>query len=183
MDNIKQLLMFGDALKDIDTGGLNIGNIMNFDLFDENVNNNNNNNNNDNNINNNNFDILENDSDTGEKHDENDLGVDVICTDENGKIFKLSDLIIPLDDTKKESTENYLRKLIERVKKDKNEKNEKEDIKKREKNEKEEISKLMKRSKKNQKYSKVNIGYDEKFFDKTLFLKKNNNEYKDENKN
>ena len=183
MDNIKQLLMFGDALKDIDTGGLNIGNIMNFDLFDENVNNNNNNNNNDNNINNNNFDILENDSDTGEKHDENDLGVDVICTDENGKIFKLSDLIIPLDDTKKESTENYLRKLIERVKKDKNEKNEKENIKKREKNEKEEISKLMKRSKKNQKYSKVNIGYDEKFFDKTLFLKKNNNEYKDENKN
>ena len=41
----------------------------------------------------------------------------------------------------------------------------------------------MKRSKKNQKYLKVNIGYDEKFFDKTLFLKKNN-EFKDnENRN
>ena len=62
--------------------------------------------------------LLENDSDNGEKHDENDLGVDVICSDENGKIFKLTDLIIPLDDNKKESTENYLRKLIERVKKD-----------------------------------------------------------------
>ena len=184
-------LIFGDALKDIDTGGLNLNNLIGFDdILNGDVNNDNNNdrnneNNNDNNSNDNNneLNLLENDSDNGEKHDENDLGVDVICTDENGKIFKLTDLIIPLDDNKKESTENYLRKLIERVKKDKNEKNEKEDIKKREKNEKEEISKLMKRSKKNQKYLKVNIGYDEKFFDKTLFLKKNN-EFKDnENRN
>ena len=183
-------LIFGDALKDIDTGGLNLNNLINFDILNGDVNNDNNNdsNNNDNNDNNSNdnnneLNLLENDSDNGEKHDENDLGVDVICSDENGKIFKLTDLIIPLDDNKKESTENYLRKLIERVKKDKNEKNEKEDIKKREKNEKEEISKLMKRSKKNQKYLKVNIGYDEKFFDKTLFLKKNN-EFKDnENRN
>ena len=183
-------LIFGDALKDIDTGGLNLNNLINFDILNGDVNNDNNNdsnneNNNDNNSNDNNneLNLLENDSDNGEKHDENDLGVDVICSDENGKIFKLTDLIIPLDDNKKESTENYLRKLIERVKKDKNEKNEKEDIKKREKNEKEEISKLMKRSKKNQKYLKVNIGYDEKFFDKTLFLKKNN-EFKDnENRN
>ena len=91
---------------------------------------------------------MENESYQGEKHDENDLGIDVICEDENGKIFKLTDLIIPLYDSKKESIENYLRKLRERPKKDKNEKNEKEDIKKREKNEKEEISKLMKRSKK-----------------------------------
>ena len=184
-------LMFGDALKDIDTGGLNLNNLINFDdilngdVNNDNNNDNNNGNNNDNNSNDNNneLNLSENDSDNGEKHDENDLGVDVICSDENGKIFKLTDLIIPLDDNKKESTENYLRKLIERVKKDKNEKNEKEDIKKREKNEKEEISKLMKRSKKNQKYLKVNIGYDEKFFDKTLFLKKNN-EFKDnENRN
>ena len=184
-------LMFGDALKDIDTGGLNLNSLINFDdilngdVNNDNNNNRNNDNNNDNNSNDNNneLNLLENDSDNGEKHDENDLGVDVICSDENGKIFKLTDLIIPLDDNKKESTENYLRKLIERVKKDKNEKNEKEDIKKREKNEKEEISKLMKRSKKNQKYLKVNIGYDEKFFDKTLFLKKNN-EFKDnENRN
>ena len=183
-------LIFGDALKDIDTGGLNLNNLINFDILNGDVNNDNNNdsnneNNNDNNSNDNNneLNLLENDSDNGEKHDENDLGVDVICSDENGKIFKLTDLIIPLDDNKKESTENYLRKLIERVKKDKNEKNEKEDIKKRERNEKEEILKLMKRSKKNQKYLKVNIGYDEKFFDKTLFLKKNN-EFKDnENRN
>ena len=181
--------IFGDALNDIDTGGLDLNNLINLgdilndsnDNKDNRGNNNNTNNSNDNN--NNEMNILDNDSDNGEKHDENDLGVDVICSDENGKIFKLTDLIIPLDDNKKESTENYLRKLIERVKKDKNEKNEKEDIKKREKNEKEEISKLMKRSKKNQKYLKVNIGYDEKFFDKTLFLKKNN-EFKDnENRN
>ena len=184
-------LMFGDALKGIDTGGLDLNNLLNIgDILNGDINNDNNNDNNANNNenisnenNNNELNLLDNDSDNGEKHDENDLGVDVICSDENGKIFKLTDLIIPLDDNKKESTENYLRKLIERVKKDKNEKNEKEDIKKREKNEKEEISKLMKRSKKNQKYLKVNIGYDEKFFDKTLFLKKNN-EFKDnENRN
>ena len=167
--------LLGDALNGIDTGGLplnllgNIGEIFN----DDNTNNNNNNNNNDRNSNNYNFPSLDNFSDNGEHHDENDLGVDVICSDSNGKVYKLTDLIIPLYDNKKESTENYLRKLIERVKKDKNEKNEKE-----------EISKLMKRSRKTQKYSKVNIGYDEKFFDKTLFLKKNNNEFKDnENKN
>ena len=178
--------LLGDALNGIYSGGLplnllgNIGEIFN----DDNTNNNNNNNNNDKNSNNFNIPSLDNFSDNGEHHDENDLGVDVICSDSNGKVYKLTDLIIPLYDNKKESTENYLRKLIERVKKDKNEKNEKEDLKKREKNEKEEISKLMKRSKKTQKYSRVNIGYDEKFFDKTLFLKKNNNEFKDnENKN
>ena len=37
----------------------------------------------------------------------------------------------------------------------------------------------MKRSKKSQKYCKFNIGYDEKFFDKTLFTKKQNNDNRD----
>ena len=188
----KKELLFGDALGDIDLGGLDLGMISNMDnILDDNENNknnerDNNTNNSNNSYDNNNFAIpsMENESYQGEKHDENDLGIDVICEDENGKIFKLTDLIIPLYDSKKESIENYLRKLRERPKKDKNEKNEKEDIKKREKNEKEEISKLMKRSKKNQKYSKVNVGYDEKFFDKTLFMEKNNNELKAiENKN
>ena len=188
----KKELLFGDALGDIDLGGLDLGMISNMDnILDDNENNknnerDNNTNNSNNSYDNNNFAVpsMENESYQGEKHDENDLGIDVICEDENGKIFKLTDLIIPLYDSKKESIENYLRKLRERPKKDKNEKNEKEDIKKREKNEKEEISKLMKRSKKNQKYSKVNVGYDEKFFDKTLFMEKNNNELKAiENKN
>ena len=193
MNKMTKQLLFGDALDGIDTAGLgnliNLDNILNEAQNDNNkINDNNNNDNNDSNKYNNNINnelkLLENDSDNVEKHDENELGIDVICSDEEGKIYKLTDLIIPLYDSKKEATENYLRKMIERVKKDKNEKNDKDDIKKREKNEKEEISKLMKRSKKNQKYSKINGGYDEKFFDKTLFLKKNNNELKDnENKN
>ena len=193
MNKMTKQLLFGDALDGIDTAGLgnliNLDNILNEAQNDNNkINDNNNNDNNDSNKYNNNINnelkLLENDSDNVEKHDENELGIDVICSDEEGKIYKLTDLIIPLYDSKKEATENYLRKMIERVKKDKNEKNDKDDIKKREKNEKEEISKLMKRSKKNQKYSKINVGYDEKFFDKTLFLKKNNNELKDnENKN
>ena len=189
MKNFSKKLFFGDALDDVDIGG--IGNLMpNLqDLLGDNDNNSqNNNNNNDNtnsnNANNNDLPSEDNDLDFGGNYDENDLGIEVICSDDEGKIFKLTDLIIPLYDSKKESTENYLRKMIERVKKDKNEKNDKDDIKKREKNEKEEISKLMKKSKKSQKYSKINVGYDEKFFDKTLFLKKNNSEFKDsENKN
>ena len=193
---LQKELLFGDALGDIDIGGLDLGMISNLgNILNENENNNNNNNTNnsgdnsaDNSVenNNNNYGMpsLENETFTGEKPNENDLGIDVICEDETGKIYKLTDLIIPLYDSKKESIENYLRKLRERPKKDKNEKNEKEDIKKREKNEKEEISKLMKRSKKTQKYSKVNVGYDEKFFDKTLFMEKNNNDLKaTENKN
>ena len=187
MNNFSKELLFGDVLKDIDIGGL--GNLMpdleNLISGEDNHDNNNNDNNEDSNYNpNNDFQSSENDMDIDmeKKRDENDLGIDVICDDEDGKIYKLTDLIIPLYDSKKEATENYLRKMIERVKKDKNEKNEKDDIKKREKNEKEEISKLMKKSKKNQKYLKFNVGYDEKFFDKTLFLKKNNNEIK-ENEN
>ena len=95
-------LIFGEALKGIDTGGLDFNNIINFDdILNGDVNNDNNNNghNNDHNSNDNNneLNLSENDSDNGEKHDENDLGVDVICSDENGKIFKLTDLIIPLE--------------------------------------------------------------------------------------
>ena len=196
MNKLSKELLFGDALDGIDIGGLGnlnlMPNLQDLLIDQENQNNKNENenendntsNNNDNNENNENnyLQSLDNDNEIGEKPDENDLGIDVICSDDEGKIYKLTDLIIPLYNSKKELTENYLRKMIERVKKDKNEKNEKDDIKKREKNEKEEISKLMKRSKKNQKYLKFNVGYDEKFFDKTLFLKKNNNEYK-ENEN
>ena len=184
MNKFSKELLFGDALDGIDIGGL--GNLMpdlqNLISGEDNPDINNNNNNEDSNYNpNNDFQSSENDMDIDmeQKRDENDLGIDVICDDEEGKIYKLTDLIIPLYESKKEATENYLRKMIERVKKDKNEKNEKDDIKKREKNEKEEISKLMKKSKKNQKYLKFNVGYDEKFFDKTLFLKKNNNEIKE----
>ena len=188
MNKFSKELLFGDALDGIDIGGL--GNLMpNFQNLlsgEDNPQKNINNSNPDTNENKESNDLQSSDNnmdiDIGEKLDENDLGIDVICSDDEGKIYKLTDLIIPLYDSKKEATENYLRKMIERVKKDKNEKNEKDDIKKREKNEKEEISKLMKKSKKNQKYLKFNVGYDEKFFDKTLFMKKNNNEIK-ENEN
>ncbi len=181
MNKLSKELLFGDALDGIDIGGLGnlnlMPNLQDLLIDQENQNNKNENenendntsNNNDNNENNENnyLQSLDNDNEIGEKPDENDLGIDVICSDDEGKIYKLTDLIIPLYNSKKELTENYLRKMIERVKKDKNEKNEKDDIKKREKNEKEEISKLMKRSKKNQKYLKFNVGYEEKCFEKT----------------
>ena len=119
------------------------------------------------------------DEDSDINLNENDLGIEAICEDNAGKIFKFSDLIIPLDDKSIQNTEKFLRKKMEKIKKDKNDKTENDEIKKREKNEEEEISKLMKRSKKNQKYCKFNIGFDEKFFDKTLFTKKENNANKE----
>ena len=185
MSDIGRQLVFGDALDGIDTMGLNLAefglnNIIEQAQNESNEENNNNNeqNNNNNDTNNNddanydNFNISS-DDDSDANLDENDLGIEAICEDDNGKIFKFSDLIIPLDEKSIQNTEKFLRKKMEKIKKDKNDKNE--DIKKREKNEEEDISKLMKRSKKIQKNYKFNIGYDEKFFDKTLFTKKQNN--------
>ena len=191
MKKLSKELLFGDSLNDVDLAGLDLNRIMNVDsLMNEDDNQNQNQNSRDNDDNNlmegNSNQLYFSDFDEEKKlikYDENDLNVSVLCTDDGEKIFKLTDLNIPLDEKAKENIENYLRRIINRVKKDKNEKIEKiEDIRKREKNEKEEIEKLMKRSKKNQKYCKVNIGYDEKFFDKTLFLKKNENCKEIENK-
>ena len=185
MTDIGRELIFGDALDGFDTMGLNLAefglnNIIAQAQNESNEENNNNNeeNNNNNDSNNNediNYENLDVSSDDDSVFDENDLGIEAICEDDNGKIYKFSDLIIPIDEKSIQGTEKFLRKKMEKIKKDKNDKTENEDIKKREKNEEEEISKLMKRSKKSQKYSKFNIGYDEKFFDKTLFTKKQNN--------
>ena len=48
------------------------------------------------------------------------------------------------------------------------------------KNEKKELYNLIKKSKRNQKYSKINVLYNEKFFDKTVFVNMKNNEGKEE---
>ena len=184
MSGLSKQFLFGDALDGIDTGGLNLAEFglnnlieqAQKDSDDENKSENNNNENNDDNYDN--LDISS-DEDSDINLNENDLGIEAICEDNAGKIFKFSDLIIPLDDKSIQNTEKFLRKKMEKIKKDKNDKTENDEIKKREKNEEEEISKLMKRSKKNQKYCKFNIGFDEKFFDKTLFTKKENNANKE----
>ena len=182
MSALSKQFLFGDALDGIDTGGLNfaefgLNNLIEQaqrDSDDENLGDNDNNNIESNEGNFDNLD-LSSEEDSEKNLNENDLGVEAICEDDGGKIFKFSDLIIPLEEKNIVSTEKFLRKKMEKIKKDKNDKIENEDIKKREKNEEEEISKLMKRSKKSQKYCKFNIGFDEKFFDKTLFTKKENN--------
>ena len=180
MSGLSKQFLFGDALDDIDTGCLNLAEFglnnlieqAQKDSDDENKSENNNRENSNDNYDN--LDIAS-DEESDINLNENDLGIETLCEDNKGKIFKFSDLIIPMDEKDILSTEKFLRKKMEKIKKDKNEKIENEEIKKREKNEEEEISKLMKRSKKNQKYCKFNIGYDEKFFDKTLFTKKDDN--------
>ena len=180
MSGLSKQFLFGDALDGIDTGGLNLAEFglnnlieqAQKDSDDENKSENNNRENSE--VNYDNFHIPS-DEESDINLNENDLGIETLCEDNKGKIFKFSDLIIPMDEKDILSTEKFLRKKMEKIKKDKNEKIENEEIKKREKNEEEEISKLMKRSKKNQKYCKFNLGYDEQFFDKTLFTKKEEN--------
>ena len=152
MSDLSRQLLFGDALDGIDTGGLNfadlgLNNLIEQAQKDSDEENEQNNNNNANNVDN--FDELDlsSDEDSDKDINENDLGIDAICEEDTGKIFKFSDLIIPLDDKDILNTEKFLRKKMEKIKKDKNDKIENEDIKKREKNEEEEISKLMKKSK------------------------------------
>ena len=98
---------------------------------------------------------------------EKDLNLEVMCIQNNEKIYRLSDLLIPIDPKKTKKIESFLSKIMTSVIKDKNEKEE--DIKKKEKNEKEEIKNLIKKSSRNQASSNININYNEKFFDKTVF--------------
>ena len=90
-----------------------------------------------------------------------------MCIQNNEKIYRLSDLLIPIDPKKTKKIESFLSKIMTSVIKDKNEKEE--DTKKKEKNEKEEIKNLIKKSSRNQASSNININYNEKFFDKTVF--------------
>ena len=159
MSGLSKQFLFGDALDGIDTGGLNLAEFglnnlieqAQKDSDDENKSENNNRENSEDN----NYDNLEipSDEESDINLNENDLGIETLCEDNKGKIFKFSDLIIPMDEKDILSTEKFLRKKMEKIKKDKNEKIENEEIKKREKNEEEEIS----------------------FFDKTLFTKKEEN--------
>ena len=179
MEIFSKHLFFEDSIDYFDFGGL--GNFMpSFqDLLDRNKTNYQiNSNDNNNGGNNKNLPSKENKLNLGSNYDENDLGIEAICSDDQEKIFKLTDLIVPLYDGEKESMEKYLRQIIETPKKDKIEKNGKDYTEEREKNEKEEVSKLMKKSKNSQKYSKINISYDEKFFARNMFVEKNNDEFK-----
>lgn len=109
---------------------------------------------------------------------ESDLHLEVICVQEGEKIYRLSDLLIPVDQKKIRKIESYMNKKLTAPDKDRNEKEE--DNRKKEKNEKKELYNLIKKSKRNQKYSKINVLYNEKFFDKTVFVNMKNNEGKEE---
>ena len=159
-----------------------------------NNNKNKNNNNNKNNFyikeNNLNFNIIENSDKNNNNNNiiynsSNDLKLDIICIDDGEPIYKFSDLLIPIDKRTIKKLEKDLKRKINEDDKERNNNNNKEDNinnKKKENNEKDELAILMKKSKKNQKYSKVNINYNEKFFDKTLFVNNNNNyNYNNEN--
>ena len=117
MSDISKQILFGDALGDLDIGGLNMAEFGIDNLIERAQNNagdggggdgGDDNNNNDN-IEDINYDISSSE-DSGNNKDENELGIDVICHDDNGKIFKFTDLIIPLDDKSIQSTEKFLRK-------------------------------------------------------------------------
>ena len=161
MNKITKELLFQGLLSDRDLGNLDLNSVFDFSkiIQDDGQTKENKENNHISNFSNN--------IETNNLVNEKDLNLEVMCIQNNEKIYRLSDLLIPIDPKKTKKIESFLSKIMTSVIKDKNEKEE--DTKKKEKNEKEEIKNLIKKSSRNQASSNININYNEKFFDKTVF--------------
>jgi hypothetical protein len=101
--------------------------------------------------------------------EEKDMNLKLICEQDGEKIYKLSDLFIPLDVKITRKIERYNMKYMTTCERDKHDK-EKQDEPKKEVNETDELKNLIKKAARNQKHTKINVTYNEKFFDKTFFL-------------
>lgn len=99
---------------------------------------------------------------------ETDLDLQLICIHDGEKIYKLSDLFVPKDEKIIKKIERYNNKIMSISEKEKYEKEN--EGQKKEVNETEEIKQIIKKAKRNQKFTRINITYDEKFFDRTHFL-------------
>lgn len=99
---------------------------------------------------------------------ETDLDLKLICIHDGEKIYKLSELFIPKDEKIIRKIERYNNKIMSISEKEKYDKEN--DGQKKEVNETDEIKQIIKKAKRNQKYTKINMTYDEKFFDRTHFL-------------
>jgi hypothetical protein len=104
---------------------------------------------------------------------EKDLSLKLISYSDGEKVYKLSDLFIPKDDKIIKKIEKYNNKIMSISERDKQDK-EKEQMSnipgKKEISDAEEIKHLIKKTKRNQRYTKINVTYNEKFFDRTFFL-------------
>lgn len=175
--SIGKEFLFGDAFGNEDIGNLNLARVSQVDryLYDDSPKRNN---------------QKRKESSSSEDDvlpsNEKDLKLEVICIQDGEKIYKLSDLLIPIDQKKVKKIEAYMNREMTAPERDKNDKDEdlrkrekNEDFRKKEKNEKKEIANLIKKSRHNQKFCKVNITHNEKFFDKTLFLDNMKNDKED----
>jgi hypothetical protein len=102
--------------------------------------------------------------------DEKDLNLKLICIHDGEKIYKLSDLFIPQDPKVVKKIEKYNMRYMTTTEKDKTDKDKPEGETKKEVNDGEELKHLIKKAGRNQKYTKINVTFNEKFFDKTFFL-------------
>lgn len=100
---------------------------------------------------------------------EKDLNLKLICLSDGEKIYKLSDLFIPRDEKVTKKIEKYNFKIMSISEKDKQDK-EADTKEKKEINDCEEIKHIIKKAKRNQKFTKINVTFNEKFFDRTFFL-------------
>ena len=161
MNKITKELLFQGLLSDKDLGNLDLNSVFDLSKIIEDGGQTKEN------KENNHISNFSNNIETNNLVNEKDLNLEVMCIQNNEKIYRLSDLLIPIDPKKTKKIESFLSKIMTSVIKDKNEKED--DIKKKEKNEKEEIKNLIKKSSRNQASSNININYNEKFFDKTVF--------------
>jgi hypothetical protein len=94
---------------------------------------------------------------------DDELHLELLAVENGEKIYRLTDLFIPVNKSLQKKIENYNSLIINDIEKVEVEP-------KKEEQEKEEIKNLVKKAKKVQKYMIVNYSYNEKFFDKTFFL-------------
>ena len=100
---------------------------------------------------------------------EKDMNLDLICTHNGEKIYRLSELFVPLNENVVRRVEKYISRTMNNTEKE-NKNDNSETPMRKDISEALEFKQMIKKSKRNQKFQKMNFTYNEKYFDKTFFL-------------
>lgn len=100
---------------------------------------------------------------------EKDMNLELVCVHNGEKIYKLSDLFVPLNESVIRRVEKYISKTMNNTEKEIKTEAPGETSVKKDFNETIELKQMIKKSKRNQRFQKLNFTYNEKYFDKTCF--------------
>jgi hypothetical protein len=110
-----------------------------------------------------------NDLTKNELNKEKDMNLELVCVHNGEKIYKLSDLFIPLNESVIRRVEKYISKTMNNTEKENKIETTGDVSAKKDVNETLELKQMIKKSKRNQRFQKLNFTYNEKYFDKTCF--------------